>query len=108
MLLNDSVMEAALLRIAETDSHAAELHVATEARKAQADETHEAIFLREEGSVAERKAKASNSTEYKKAMNDYFEALLAWEKLKNERTRKYAVIECWRSWSSARTKGIIT
>ena len=101
-------MEAALKRIAETDDLAAELHLQVEQAKAHMDATHDALFLLAEGSVAERNAKATGSDEYAAIQRLYFDALLMYEKLKNERTRKYAVIECWRSWSSARTKGIIT
>lgn len=108
MLLNDAVMEAALARVAATDELAAELHMKVERAEYKAKAVKDAVFLRLEGSVAEKQAQAGTSPEYAAAMDEYFTALQAYEALRNERQRKYAVIECWRSWSSARTKGIIT
>lgn len=108
MELNDNVMEAALKRIASTDELAAELHMRVERSEFKAKAVKDAIFLREEGSVSDRQAKAGTHADYAAAMDDYFAALQAHESLRNERTRKFAVIECWRSWSSARTKGLIT
>ena len=107
-LLDDNVMEAALARIAKTDELVAELHVKSLQAEARAEAVKDAIFLLLTGSVEERKAQARQSLEYGQAMDEYYAALQAYEALRNERTRKFAVIECWRSWSSARTKGIIT
>ena len=109
-LLSDKVMEAALDRISKTDELSAELHMKAERAKFKAEAVYDAFFLRLDPSksVANRQAEARISPEYAEAMDDYFAALQAHESLKNERTRKFAVIECWRSWSSARTKGLIT
>lgn len=108
MLMNDEIVEAALSRIAKTDELAAELHMRVEQAEFRAKAIKDAIFLHEEGSIAERTAKAGISKEYAEAMDTYFAALQAHEALRNERTRKFAVIEVWRSYSSARTKGLIT
>ena len=107
MMMSDEIVEAALSRIAKTDELAAELHMKVERAEFKAKAVKDAIFLRSEGSVAERTAIAGTSAEYAEAMNEYFSALQAHEALRNERTRKFAVVEVWRSYSSARTKGLI-
>jgi hypothetical protein len=95
--------------VAATDELAAELHMKVERAKFKVQAVEDSIFLRLDPTkgVAVRQAEARSSVEYITAMDEYFIALQAHESLKNERTRKYAVIECWRSWSSARTKGIL-
>ncbi len=108
MLIDDKRLELALKRLAETDERMAELRMEMERAEFKAKATREAVFLRSEGSVAERSALATTSTIYAEAMNLYFDALRSYEHLRNTRAKEVLVIECWRSMSSARTKGMIT
>ena len=108
MIVPDERVEKALGKLAKTDELAAEFHMKVERAEFKAKAIKDAIFLREEGSVAERQAKAGISDEYKTAMDDYFEALKAYEIIRNERNREILIIDVWRSCSSARTKGIVT
>ena len=107
MLINDTRLSAALQKIAQTDEPVATLHVEVERAEFRAKAIKDAIFLRSEGSIAERNAIAGTHVEYSAAMEKYFSALQAHDIMKNERSREIIIIECWRSMSSARTKGLI-
>ena len=107
MLITDSRLEQALTKLAETDAQVAELHAEFERAEFRAKAIKDAIFLRSTGSVAERAAIAGTHMEYGAAMEAYFVALQSHETMKNMRNREVIVVECWRSMSSARTKGLI-
>lgn len=107
MIVTDEILEAALRRLSSTDELSAELHAKVERAEFKAKVIKDAVFLRTEGSVAERHAQAGTSGDYSVAMEDYFKALQAHEALRNERARKIIVIEVWRSLNSARNKGLL-
>jgi hypothetical protein len=107
MIVEDKRLEQALGKLAKTDQLAAELHMVVERSEFKAKAVRDAIFLRMEGAVAERQAKAGTDEEYAAAMDKYFEALKSYEGLKNERAREVLVIEVWRSLNSARNKGLL-
>ncbi len=107
MLIPDTRLEAALTKLAQTDGPIAELHANVERMEYRAKAVKDAIFLRSEGSVAERNAIAGTHPEYGAAMESYFAALQAHDTMKNERSREVLIIDVWRSLSSARTKGVI-
>jgi hypothetical protein len=109
MLIPDKRLEKALAKLAETDDLAADLHADLERAEYRAKAVKGAVFLRVDGSNAtERSSKAESSDEYSQAMEAYFDALKAYERLKNARAREVIIIECWRSMNSARTKGLLT
>lgn len=107
MLITDKRLSDALTKIAETDAQVAELHAAVERAEYRAKAVKDAIFLRSEGSVGERNAIAGTHAEYVTAMESYFAALQSHETLKNNRAREFLICDIWRSFSSARTKGLI-
>lgn len=107
MLIEDSRLEQSLKKLAQTDGQVAELHAEAERAEFRAKAIKDAIFLRSEGSVAERNAIAGTHPEYSAAMETYFGAIQAHETMKNERSREMLIIDVWRSLSSARTKGLI-
>jgi uncharacterized protein (UPF0335 family) len=107
MLITTERLEQSLAKLAETDGAVADLHAEVERAEYRAKAVKDAIFLRSEGSVAERNAIAGTHPEYGAAMETYFVALARHEKMKNERSREDIVIQVWRSFSSARTKGLI-
>jgi len=107
MLINDARLEAALKKLAQTDASIAELHANVERAEFRSKAIKDAIFLRSEGSVAERNAIAGTHPEYSAAMETYFTALQAHDTMKNERSREVLIVDVWRSLSSARTKGMI-
>ncbi len=108
MVVSDERMEIALKRLARSDALVAELHAKTERAEFSAKATKDTIFLREEGSVSDRQAKAGTSLEYAAAMQHYFDALQAYETCKNERSKEVLCIDVWRSENSTRNKGLIT
>ena len=107
MLITNDRLEEALAKLAATDGQIAELRAQVERMDYRTKAVKDAVFLRSEGSVAERNAIAGTHPEYSAAMENYFTALQAHEKLKNERSRVVLIIFVGRSLSSARTKGII-
>lgn len=107
MLITDERLEKALAKLAETDGKVAQLHADLERAEFRSKAIKDAIFLRSEGSVAERNAIAGTHPEYSAAMEAYFAALQAHETMKNGRSREVLVVDVWRSMSSARTKGLI-
>jgi hypothetical protein len=107
MLVTDERLETALGRLAKTDALSAELHMKMERAEFKAKAVKDAVFLRSEGSVAERQAVAGTSGDYTVAMDEYFTALQAFDTIKNERAREVLVIEVWRSLNSARNKGLL-
>ena len=108
MIVTNERLEQALRKIAHTDAPIAELHANVERAEFRAKAIKDAIFLRSEGSVAERNAIAGTHPEYSAAMESYFVALQAHETMRNERSREDIVIQVWRSLSSARTKGMVS
>ena len=107
MLITDKRLEQALTKIALSDATVAELHAGVERAESYAKAAKDAVFLRSEGSVADRQAIAGTHEDYALAMESYFVALQAYEKLRNERQREYLIADLWRSMSSARTKGVV-
>lgn len=107
MLITTDRLEDALKKLADTDGPVADLHADVERSDYRAKAVNDAIFLRSEGSVAERKAIAGTHPEYSASMEKYFAALAKHETMKNERSREVLIVDVWRSMSSARTKGLI-
>ena len=107
MLINDQRLESALTKLAQTDEPVARLHADVERAEFKAKAVKDAIFLRSEGSVAERQAIAGTHPDYTIAMESYFLSLQTHDAMKNERSREVLIIDVWRSLSSARTKGLI-
>lgn len=107
MLITTERLEDALKKLAQTDGPVSELHANVERAEFRSKAIKDAIFLRSEGSVAERNAIAGTHPEYSAAMESYFSALQAHDTMKNERSREVLIVDIWRSLSSARTKGLI-
>lgn len=107
LLINDARLEKALTKLAESDALVAELHADVERAEYRAKAVRDAIFLRSEGSVAERNAISGTHPEYAAAMEKYFDALRVHESLRNERSREVIIVDVFRSLNSARTKGLI-
>lgn len=107
MLIDDDRLERALVKLAQSDELVARLHAEVERSEYRAKAVKDAIFLRSDGSVAERNAIAGTHLEYAAAMEAYFIAMQTHEALRNERSREVIVIDVFRSLNSARTKGLI-
>lgn len=103
--LTQERMEDAIEYLAMTDIPAAEAKTNVEREDYRADAIKDAVFLRSEGSVAERNAIAKTHPEYAGAKEKYLSALLNFESLKNKRSTAAIVVEAWRSVNSNRRQG---
>lgn len=104
-MINDDRLQKALTYLAETDEPCAALRADMERAEFKAKVIREAIFMREDGTVAERNAKAGSHDEYKQAMNVYFDLLKLYEAMRNKRGTESIVIDTWRSLESSRRQG---
>lgn len=104
-MINEQRLSKALTYLAETDEPCAELKTDVERYEFMAKASKDVIFLRIEGTIAERTAKAGTSDEYAHAMSAYFDALKKYEAMRNKRQTETIVVEVWRSLNSSRNKG---
>lgn len=105
MSLTQNRMEQALTYLAETDEPCASLRADMERHEFKAKVLKDAMFMRLEGTVAERNAQAGSSREYDDAMGIYFDCLKAFEGMRNKRQTEAIVCECWRSINANRRQG---
>lgn len=105
MLITEERLEKALRYLAETDERAASLRADVERAEYKAKAVRDKVFLLEEGSVAERNARAGTNSAYDDAMTAYFDALKASDAVRNKRATEAIVIEAWRSLNANRNKG---
>jgi hypothetical protein len=96
-MISDKRLEQALIYLSETDQTAAELTANAERMEFKAKAIKDALFLHEEGTVAERTAKAGAHMDYEVAMGAYFSALQSAQAMKNKRQTEALVIDVWRS-----------
>ena len=104
-MVTDDRMEKALRYMAETDEPCATLKADMERAEFKAKAIKDAVFLRLEGTVAERTAQAGSSDEYSVAMEAYFGFVAAFEKVRNKRNTESLVIDVWRSINANRRQG---
>ena len=105
MTISVERMEKALVYLAETDEPCANLRAEMERAEFRAKATKDALFMRLEGTVAERTAQAGASEEFAAAMNSYFALMASWEAMRNKRGTEAIVCECWRSLNANRRQG---
>lgn len=104
-MISDTRAEKALIYLASTDEECADLKAQMERQEFKARATKDALFLRVEGSVAERNAIAGSADEYKLAMDAYFDALRRYEAMRNKRTTEVIVMDTWRTIQANQRKG---
>lgn len=107
MLINEDRLQKALIYLSTTDEPAAVLRADAERAEFKARAVKDTMFLHNDGTVAERSAKAGASDEYVQAMEDYFSALKLSDAMRNKRSTESVVVDVFRSLNSARTKGVI-
>ena len=100
-------MEKALTFLAETDSKCGYHKTHVEKMKLKAKAIYGAQYLLTEGTVDERKSMAENSKAHQDALESYFEAMNAYEALKNKRDTEALVIDVWRTLEASRRKNNI-
>ncbi len=105
--ITEDRMSEALAYLCDTDESCASLKTDVERADYRSEAVRDAIFLRSEGSVAERSAIAKTHPEYVTAKDKYFDALQKYEAMKNKRSTENIVFECWRSLFSGMKKGMM-
>ena len=103
--LTQDRMEDAIEHLSSTDELAADAKTEVEREDYRRDAIKDAIFLRSDGSVAERNAISKTHPEYAAACEKYFNALQKFERMKNKRSTEAIVVEAWRSVNSNRRQG---
>jgi hypothetical protein len=73
--------------------------------EAKAEAIKDTIFLHEEGSVADRSAKARTAKVYQDAMDDYFKSRRRMKGVENKRKTEIIIVDVWRSLNSSRRQG---
>lgn len=106
-MIDDSRCEKAIRYLAGTDDETAEAKVECKRLEDQVKAVEDAIFLRLEGSVELRKATARTNVEAVNVRNQYYTALLKYEKLVNHRNTEERVTELWRTVASNRRHGMV-
>lgn len=103
--LSDDRLQQALTYLAQTDEPCATLKAAAARAEWKAKALRDALFLRADGSAANRQAEAGASPAYAAAMGEYFAALHEYEAMRNKRTTESIVVEVWRSLNANRRTG---
>ena len=105
MNISDDRLQKALTYLAETDEPCADLKANTERAEFKAEAIRDAIFLRTDGTVAERTAVAKASKEYADAKEAQFIVLAQYEAMRNKRTTEAIVVDTWRTIQANQRRG---
>lgn len=100
---NDRLGEA-MVFLSTTDEEYAALRTNAERLEAKAKAVRAAVFLHEQGTIAERQAKAEVSEDYWRAYEEYLAANQAAEVLGNKRDTHDRAIDCVRTIEASRRK----
>jgi hypothetical protein len=93
--------------LTETDGLVASLKTGYEIAKKKSERIRSATYLREAGTVEERKSRAIIHEDYKNAVAEEMEALQEYETLRNRRDTAHTVIDFWRSYYKATQEGVV-
>lgn len=104
-MISDERAHKALVFLAETDEPCASAKAEMERAEFKAKATKQTVFLHEDGTVAERTAKAETSAEVANAMQVYFAAVAAYSHIANKRDTERVVLDAWRTIQSNRRAG---
>lgn len=105
-MISDPKCEESIHLLHDTDDEAALAKVDVQKAEDEIKAREDAIFMRSEGSVEAKKVLARSDPETVKARNDYYSALLKYERLYNKRKTAERIIELWRSINSNRRAGV--
>jgi hypothetical protein len=109
MMITEKRLEKALCTLAETDSEYAERRGAMLRYEYMADCAESVAYAAiTDGSVEDRKRAAKVSEPVQKAKEEYFKAVVEYERLKAFRQRENIVIELYRTMEASRRTGNIT
>jgi hypothetical protein len=104
-MISDDRMEKALRFLAETDDELAEAEADLLRAEKLVEKVTDKIFLTSDGSVADRKARASVSSELAPLEESQIQALVKHRQIKAKRDTEKLVIEVWRTYQANRRMG---
>jgi len=104
-LISDERAEKALRYLASTDESCAAAKAHMERMEYKAKAVRQQVFLIEEGTVAERQAKAEVDHDHQHALNEYFEAMKTYSATNNKRETERIVLDTWRTVQANRRSG---
>jgi hypothetical protein len=105
MIVSEDRLAKALSYLATTDEPLADLLFDMRQAEDRAKAIKDTIFLHEEGSVADRSAKAGTSETYQAAQTEFRKAEMAYNRTFNKRKTEATVVEAWRSLNASRRQG---
>lgn len=104
-MISDERAEKALRYLAATDESCAAAKAHQERMEYKAKAVRQQVFLIEEGTVAERQAKAEVDHDHQNALEQYFDAMKTYSAIANKRETERIVLDTWRTISANRRSG---
>lgn len=105
--LTDNRVAMALAELSQTDETHAALAGEVKYRDAKLKQAEAHAYLKADGTIAERQAKALISPEYDKALDEQLKAFVDFKTLDNQRNHEIRITEIWQTLSANRRKGNI-
>lgn len=103
--LTDNRVAKALIELSSTDEAHAALAGEVKYRDAKLKQAEAHAYLKADGTIAERQAKAIISQEYDDALNEQLKAFVEFKTLDNQRNHEIRITEIWQTLSANRRKG---
>lgn len=104
-MISDDRAEKALRYLAATDESCGAAKAHQERMEYKAKAVRQQVFLIEEGTVAERQAKAEVDHDHQNALEEYFDAMKNYSAIANKRETERIVLDTWRTISANRRSG---
>ena len=104
-MISDERAEKALRYLAATDESCGAAKANQERMEYKAKAVRQQVFLIEEGTVAERQAKAEVDHDHQSALEEYFSAMKNYGAIANKRETERIVLDTWRTISANRRSG---
>lgn len=104
-MIDEARLAKALTYLATTDEDLAELLFEMKQAEDKSKAIKDTVFLHEEGSVADRSAKAGTADVYQSALSAFRAAERDYNRVANKRKTEATVVDAWRSLNAARRQG---
>lgn len=104
-MISDERAEKALRYLASTDESCAAAKANMERMEYKAKAVRQQVFLIEEGTVAERTAKAEIDLDHQNTLEEYFDAMKNYSAIANKRETERIVLDTWRTIQANRRSG---
>ena len=104
-MISDERAEKALRYLAISDESCAAAKANQERMEFKAKAVRQQVFLIEEGTVAERQAKAEVNRDHQNVLDQYFDAMKTYSAIANKRETERIVLDTWRTISANRRSG---